>query len=361
MKYQNEYRDSDIARKLITNLHKTIKKPIRIMEICGTHTVSIFRHGLRTVLPEDLKLISGPGCPVCVTATKDINKAIQLARIKNVHIATFGDLIRVPGTHSSLKKEMAEGARASIVYSTMDAIELAKNNPDDEIVFIGIGFETTAPTIAASILTAHQMKLENFSVLSAHKLLPPAMNALLTGGESIIDGFLCPGHVTTIIGVQAYRDVARNYNVPSVVAGFEPVDILQSLNMLLEFINHENPQVAIQYARAVSENGNPRARKIMDTVFEPADATWRGLGPIPFSGLAIKSDFSDFDAETRFNLVEVEAEDPAGCRCGDVLRGIMSPPECGLYKKVCKPDNPVGPCMVSSEGTCAAYYRYYSQ
>jgi hydrogenase expression/formation protein HypD len=358
MKHQDEFRNGQTAKSLLDRLRKLSRKPVRVMEICGTHTVSIFRHGLRAVLPDTITLVSGPGCPVCVTATEEIDRAIKLARTPGIHIATFGDLIRVPGTESSLKREMADGAKVSVVYSTMDALNIAKEAPNDQVVFLGIGFETTAPTVAAAAMEAARADVPNFTILSAHKLLPPAMNALLSSGELNIDGFLCPGHVTTIIGTEAYHQVAQDYGTPCVVTGFEPVDILQGLLMLVEMLEQNQPDVAIQYKRGASAQGNPMARKVMDQVFTPMDAPWRGLGPIPQSGLDLNDQYRQYNARIRFDAEVPPAPEPPGCRCGDVLRGMITPPECKLYKKACTPDSPVGPCMVSSEGTCAAYYRY---
>ena len=278
-----------------------------------------------------------------------------------MRVATFGDLIRVPGTESSLKQEMAAGAKVSIVYSTMDAVQLAQNNPNEEVVFLGIGFETTAPTVAAAVMVAHQMDLPNFSVLSAHKLLPPAMGALLDSGDLKIDGFICPGHVTTIIGTEAYETVAKAYGTPCVVTGFEPVDILQGVTMLVEMLEQGRAEVAIQYARGAAAQGNPKARQVMMDIFKPVDAPWRGLGPIPESGLGLREKYSRFDAAVKFDLTVPPAPEPPGCLCGEVLRGVAKPPDCKLYKKACSPDKPVGPCMVSSEGTCAAYFRFLGE
>ncbi len=358
MKYQDEFRNGLTARRLIEAIRKRSKRPVRLMEICGTHTVSIFRHGLRSVLPDTVTLVSGPGCPVCVTATEEIDRAVKLARTPGAILATFGDLVRVPGSESTLKKEMASGADVAMVYSTMDALALARKQPEKEVVFLGIGFETTAPTVAAAVLTAARTGTRNFSVLSAHKLLPPAMEALLSSGDLGIDGFICPGHVTTIIGVEPYRRVAEKYQTPCVVTGFEPVDILQGILMLIEFLEDGRAETAIQYKRGAAEEGNVKARNIMDRVFHAVEAPWRGLGRIPESGLALRPEIRTFDAAYRFDLRVPPAQEPPGCRCGDVLRGMLSPPECRLFRKSCTPDSPVGPCMVSAEGTCAAYYKY---
>ncbi|MEW5725392.1 MAG: hydrogenase formation protein HypD, partial [Thermodesulfobacteriota bacterium] len=259
MKHQEEFRNGKTARRLAARLRAASTRPMRIMEICGTHTVSAFRHGLRSILPPTVELVSGPGCPVCVTATEEIDRAIKLARQPGVRVATFGDLVRVPGTESSLKQEQAAGARVSVVYSTLDAVKLARENPQEEVVFLGIGFETTAPTVAAAVLAAHQAGLGNFTVLSAHKLLPPAMAALLSSGDLKIDGFMCPGHVTTIIGADSYREVAAGYGTPCVVTGFEPVDILQGVLMLVELFEAGRAEVAIQYKRGAAAEGNPKA------------------------------------------------------------------------------------------------------
>ncbi|MEW6262361.1 MAG: hydrogenase formation protein HypD [Thermodesulfobacteriota bacterium] len=358
MKHQDEFRDGTLARRLAERLHRLADRPIRVMEICGTHTMAIFRHGLRSVLPANLGLVSGPGCPVCVTATEEIDRAVLLCRRPKVRVATFGDLIRVPGSRSSLKEEMAAGAKVSLVYSTLDAVKLARDHPEEEVVFLGIGFETTAPTVAAAVKTAAASRLKNFSVLSAHKLLPPAMRALLSGGELNLDGFLCPGHVTTVIGTSAYRDIAARYHTPCVVTGFEPVDILQGLVMLVELCRAGRFEVAIQYKRGAAAEGNPAARAVMEEVFQPVDAPWRGLGLIPSSGLDLAEKYRDYNARRRFDLNVPPAREPAGCLCGEVLRGARTPPDCRLYRAACTPDTPIGPCMVSSEGACAAYYRY---
>lgn len=360
MKYIDEYRDGEVSRGLSRKIGETSKKPVRLMEICGTHTMSIFRHGLRSLLPETIDLVSGPGCPVCVTATEEIDRSIKLARLPGVVVTTFGDMLRVPGTSSSLDEEKAGGADVRVVYSTFDALKIAGEIPKKEIVFLGIGFETTAPTVAAAIKTAHQSQRSNFSVLSAHKLLPPAMEALLSGGDLDIDGFICPGHVTTIIGASAYEAVVSKYCIPCVVTGFEPIDILQGILMLVEQIEGERAEVEIQYVRGATPGGNPGALKIMDEVFETCDSPWRGLGTIPRSGLAIRAGFSALDARDRFDLDVPPAKEPPGCSCAQILRGTATPPDCKLFRKTCSPRNPIGPCMVSSEGMCAAYFKYHS-
>ncbi len=361
MKYLDEYRDPQLAQALIQSLQKREApvRPMRFMEICGTHTVAIFRAGLRQLLPPWIQLISGPGCPVCVTANEDIDRAIWLSQQPDVIITTFGDLIRVPGSESSLQKERAGGADVRIVYSTFDALQIARDNPARLAVFLGIGFETTAPTIAAAVKQASKEGLTNFSVFSAHKLLPPAMRALLDSGDLHLDGFLCPGHVSTIIGASSYEEVAERYRVPCVVTGFEPLDVLQGIGMLVDQVSHGQSIVQNQYLRAVNWEGNPVARALMDEIFEPTDTTWRGLGTIPLSGLRVRDAWATYDAVQRFSMPVIQVQEHPGCKCGEVLRGVITPVECALFRKVCNPENPKGPCMVSSEGTCGAFYRYH--
>jgi hydrogenase expression/formation protein HypD len=360
MKYLSEYRNGSLASKIADRIRAISKKPARFMEICGTHTVAIFKNGIREVLPQHIGLVSGPGCPVCVTATRDIDKAVQLARIPDVIVTTFGDMIRVPGSESSLKKEKSLGADVRMVYSTMDAIEVARQNPEKRVVFLGIGFETTAPTIAAAVVAAEAEGVKNFSVLSSHKLLPPALDALISGGEVDVSGFICPGHVSAVIGTAPYEVVVAQYRTPCVVVGFEPVDILQGIYMLIAQIEAGEPKVEIQYRRAVAPEGNQNALKTMSRVFEPCDAPWRGLGIIPKSGLALREAYRAFDADALFDIDAPDSPEPPGCECGDVLRGVQTPVGCKLFRKVCNPENPIGPCMVSSEGTCAAYYKYHA-
>jgi hydrogenase expression/formation protein HypD len=359
MKHLKEYRDGELSGRMIDVLQGLGSKRIRIMEVCGTHTVSIFRNGIRSILPDGLTLLSGPGCPVCVTDQGEIDAAIALASVENTIITTFGDLVRVPGTRSTLQREQASGKDVRIVYSTFDALAIAREHPDKTVVFIGIGFETTAPTIAASILTAAKSGLSNFSVLSLHKTMPPALDALMGGAPPDVDGFLLPGHVSVIIGADAYTEFFEKYRIPCAIAGFEPVDILQALIELTQMIENGRPEVVNSYARAVTPEGNCGALSLMDRVFTSCDAVWRGIGTIPGSGLAIRNDFAAFDAMARFGIAIHEVEPPRGCACGDILTGSKPPPECPLYKRRCTPLNPVGPCMVSSEGTCAAFYRYH--
>ncbi len=360
IKYLEEFRDPEISRIIIDNIDKISQKKIRLMEVCGTHTMSIFRSGIRDILPETISLLSGPGCPVCVTSQHEIDAFIALSRIDNVIITTFGDLMKVPGTSSSLQSERANGHDIRVVYSTFDALEIARKNPGKQIVFLGVGFETTAPTIAASIFSAEEMKMENFFVFSAHKLVPPALLALMESKDVKIDGFLLPGHVSVIIGTKAYLPLFKKYHIPSVVAGFEPSDILQAIYVLVEQIETGSSKLDNAYKRAVTFHGNKKAKQIMQDVFEIVDASWRGIGSIPESGLKIRKEFENYDAENVFEINISDSMDPKGCACGDILRGLKIPPECLLYRKTCTPMNPVGPCMVSSEGTCAAYYRYHT-
>jgi hydrogenase expression/formation protein HypD len=356
--YAEEYRDPDLARHLVRRIRDVCQAPVRLMEVCGTHTMAIFRHGIRTLLPDTITLLSGPGCPVCVTAQGDIDAFVALARREEVILATFGDLMRVPGSGSSLQAESAAGADVRVVYSAMDAVDLARREPGRQVVFPGVGFETTAPTIAAAILAARRMDLTNFSVFCAHKTVPAALDALMNNPAVKIDGFLLPGHVSVIIGLDAYKPFFQRHRTAAVVAGFEPVDILRGVLELATMLSASAPALANAYPRAVTDQGNIQAVRVMDQVFETCDATWRGLGTIAGSGLAIRPELSSYDAVRRFDLAVVDAPEPRGCACGDILSGTRTPPECALFRKLCTPMNPVGPCMVSSEGTCAAYYRF---
>jgi hydrogenase expression/formation protein HypD len=331
---------------------------INIMEVCGTHTMAISRHGLRQLLPSNINLISGPGCPVCVTSANDIDRVIEIARQHEVTVFTFGDMIRVPGTESSLYNEKSNGRDIKLCYSPSDALDFAKNNPDKKVVFIAIGFETTIPLTSVIIKRAYMKKINNFYIYNTHKLIPEALEILLTDKEIKIDAFLCPGHVSTIIGSIPYNFIAHDYRVPCVISGFEPIDIMKSIAMIVDQIKKGRPEVEIQYSQVVRKEGNPTAVKSIYDVFEKADSLWRGIGNIPGSGLKLKGRFMTFDAMKNFPVKEINTREPKGCRCGDVLKGIIKPMECGLFSRKCSPENPVGPCMVSSEGSCAAYYRY---
>jgi hydrogenase expression/formation protein HypD len=360
--FSKAYRDPLLAESLVKQIAAESRTSIRLMEVCGTHTMAIFRHGLRSLLPQTITLLSGPGCPVCVTDQADIDAFVRLSRRADVTIATFGDLMRVPGSGSSLQQERAAGADVRVVYSPLDALQLAHETPTKTVVFLGVGFETTAPAIAATLITAQQENLVNFCIYTAHKTVPPALKALLTPGQQDaprIDGFILPGHVSVIIGRCAYEPFWQQFRIPSVVAGFEPVDILEAILQLVHQIESGVPSLANAYPRAVSDLGNTKAQAVMAAVMEPCAARWRGIGVIPDSGLAIRPELAAFDAVKRFELEILPVPEPKGCACGEILTGIKTPPQCALFRKVCTPIDPVGPCMVSSEGTCAAYYRFH--
>ena len=358
MRFVDEYRDARLGKRLIERLHHRSTKPVRLMEFCGGHTVTIFKHGIRQLLPPTIEMLSGPGCPVCVTANADLDKAIALASLPEVIITTFGDMLKVPGSYSSLQQAKAEGGDIRIVYSAQDALDIARRNPSKSIVFIGIGFETTAPTIAASVLEATQEGIDNYYVLSLHKLCPPVIRALLDSGEVRLDGIVCPGHVSTIIGSNPYHFVPRDYGIACVISGFELLDVLLCIDMLVAQIESGESRVEIAYRRGVKPEGNQRAIEIMDLVFEPCQASWRGIGLIPESGLALRKEYQRFDAEQAFKIEPKPPREPEGCSCGDILRGVKTPLDCKLFRRVCDPEHPVGPCMVSSEGSCATYYHY---
>ncbi len=343
---------------MIDRIHRRSKRHIRLMEFCGGHTVTILKHGIRQLLPPTVEMLSGPGCPVCVTANADLDKAIALAREPGVIIATFGDMLKVPGSYSSLQKVRADGADVRVVYSTLDALQIARENPERAVVFIGIGFETTAPTIAASVLQAEEEGIKNYYVLSMHKLCPPVIKALLNSGEVRLDGLICPGHVSAIIGSRPWGFAARDYGIACVVSGFEPLDVLQSVAMLVEQLEKGEPKVEIAYRRGVRPEGNLRAQELMNAVFEPSPANWRGIGVVPESGLRLRKEYQRFDAELSFDIDPGPTLEPKGCLCGDILRGVKTPIDCELFGDACTPEHPVGPCMVSSEGSCASYYHY---
>ncbi len=352
------FRSPSITKELAINVSKLLDRHVSFMEVCGTHTVAIFRHGLRELLPRRIKLISGPGCPVCVTSAGEIAAFVSLADSPKVIIATFGDLMRVPGPDGSLAQARARGARVEVVYSPMDALKLAQREPDHLVVFPAIGFETTVPTVAATLNVARRLKVSNFAIYSAHKLMPPVLNTLFSSSDVDVDGLLCPGHVSSIIGAKAYEEIADQYHIPCVVGGFEPVDILRALYLLVNQVVSGVCKVENAYDRAVSWEGNKRAIDMSQQIFEPVDAEWRGLGSIPASGLALRDEWEEFDAAKRLDLVIPKVSDPPGCLCGVIIKGSALPSDCPLFGSACTPLHPVGPCMVSSEGTCAAYYRY---
>jgi hydrogenase expression/formation protein HypD len=357
MRFIDEYRDKDLVLKLSETIRNISKRPVALMEVCGGHTMSIQRFGLPSLLPETIRLLSGPGCPVCVSSRKFIDQAIAYSRLPDVIITTYGDLIRVPGSTSSLDREKAAGADVRIVYSVMDALEIARRSPSKKIIFLGIGFETTAPASAAAILGAYRQDIFNFHLFSSHKIMPPAMAALIDEGVKI-DGYIAPGHVSTITGVSIYRDIAEKYHLGCVIAGFEPVDLIEAIYMLVRQIETGDQKVEIQYRRAVRPDGNLKAREMLEEVFTLRDDWWRGLGVLKGSGLGIREKYSAFDAEKAFTVDVEPTREDKGCICGEILKGLKNPKECRLFAKACTPENPAGPCMVSNEGACQAYYRY---
>ncbi len=337
-----------------------LTRPVRIMEVCGTHTVSIFRHGIRDMLPDGVELISGPGCPVCVTPGGFIDAAVKIA-VENpqVLITTFGDMVRVPGSKGSLSDAGRDVMdRVRVVYSQLDVLKIAEEERDKKIVFLSVGFETTTPGTALMLKRALAMNLDNIFLLTANKLIPPAMRALLSSDDVKIDGFLLPAHVSTIIGLEPYGFLPCEFGVSGVVAGFEPLDIALGVLRLLELFESNTAAVENVYSRVARAEGNPSAQKIVEEVFAPVDTEWRGLGSIPLSGLELKEEYKKFDAVSCFGIEILNSSDPPGCRCGDVLCGRIKPLQCSLFGTACTPHSPVGPCMVSREGTCAAYYRY---
>lgn len=362
MKYIEEFRNKNLVDKLaakIAEIHPS--REINIMEVCGTHTQSFHRFGLRMLLPSNINLIAGPGCPVCVSHQGYVDTAVELAKDKNIIISTFGDMLRIPGTKSNLEAERAKSGNVRVVYSPLDTLRLASLNPDKKIVFLAVGFETTAPTIALSIISAKKAKLENLFFLCSLKLIPPAMEFLAKDARLNLDGFLCPGHVSAVIGAKVYEPIANKYGIGCCVAGFEPLDILEGIYFLLRQIVDNNAEVENQYSRVVKRDGNRKAQRIMNEVFEVSNADWRGLGIIPQSGLKIRNEFSRFDIEEAVPIgckPQASGYRQSKCRCGDILKGLIRPNECGLFKRVCTPSKPIGPCMVSSEGACNAYYKY---
>ncbi len=360
----SRFRDPKLAQGLIDSIHKLAPESCTIMEVCGTHTVAIARNGLKSLMPSGTKLASGPGCPVCVTSNKDIDTMIALCRVPNVIIATFGDMTRVPGSTSSLLGEQAKGSDVRIIYSPLDALTLAQENPKREVVFVGVGFETTTPLVAASIKRAKAAQIKNFSVFSVHKNMPGALEVLMQDPALNIDALILPGHVSTIIGCAPYEFLAKKYHIPGVVTGFELVDVLQGIAMIMQqlhekTIHEKTARIENAYSRAVMQKGNPTAQKVIEEVFETCTSTWRGLGEIEGSGYRLRKEFAAFDALKKFQPTVEPTKEHGGCMCGSVLRAHMQPGDCPLFRNVCTPENPVGPCMVSSEGSCAAHFRYY--
>jgi hydrogenase expression/formation protein HypD len=359
MKYIDEFRNKDLVARLTNLIKQSVTRNYTFMEVCGGHTAAIHRFGIRYLLPEDVRLVSGPGCPVCVTGTDFIDKAIIYSGMKDVIITTFGDLIRVPGSYSSLEKEMAKDADIRIVLSGLDALQIARENPDKKVIYLGIGFETTAPGTAITFIQAEKENIKNFYLLCTHKLMPPAMEAILKDGARL-DGFICPGHVAAITGASVFNFIPEKYGLSCVVTGFEPSDLLQSILMLIKMVNMNLPKVEIQYNRAVTMYGNLLAQKYMSEVFEPCDANWRGFGIIPFSGFTLKKSFERFNIENVFPLKDVNHNENEYCICEKILRGLKTPEDCSLFAKTCIPESPVGACMVSNEGACNSWYKYRS-
>lgn len=367
MRYIEEFRNKDILKKLALEIDRISdkSKTYNFMEVCGTHTMNIFRFGLKEMLPQNIRLISGPGCPVCVTPSASIDRMLSYSELKDAIIVTFGDMMKVPGSNESLIEKKAKGAKVKVVYSPEEAIKIADLNPDKKIILIGIGFETTAPLFAQTILEAKEKKIKNLFILSLHKTLPEVLQALLKDDEIKIDGFILPGHVSAIIGSRPYDFIPEKFGVKCVIAGFEPVDIMESI---LDLLRQKTPKVKIQYDRIVRKSGNRMAMSIMSRVFEKCDSDWRGLGVIKGSGLRIKKEFKQFDAEinlkpktdNRKPITELSRLH-GRCICGEVLKGKKEPTDCVLFGKACTPAKPIGACMVSSEGTCAAYFKYNSK
>lgn len=353
-------RSKEFTKKIIGSIKKLvneINKPVKFMHVCGTHEHTISKYGLRTLIPKEIEVLSGPGCPVCICPAADIDKAVEIGKRDNTIIATFGDMIRVPATNISLAELKAKGADVRIVYGPNDAIKIAKDNPDKEVIFFAIGFETTVPLIGYEIQSGPP---SNFSVICAHKLIPAALELLMSQSLLKIDGFISPGHVSTIIGLKPYEIFSQGYRIPNVIAGFEPNDVLLSILMLLKQVRDKRYDTINEYARVVKPEGNKIAQKIIADVFEPISSPWRGIGRISDGGLAIRKKFQEYDADNKFNIkIEKSQDIPPGCSCHLIMVGKLYPYECKLFRKSCTPINPIGPCMVSMEGTCSIYYKYY--
>ncbi|MEO8108954.1 MAG: hydrogenase formation protein HypD [Ginsengibacter sp.] len=358
MKYLSEYRDADLVQQYLREIKKTVTKPWTLMEVCGGQTHSLVKNGILELLPLQVQMVHGPGCPVCVTPLNLIDKAVYLAEEKDVVLCSFGDMLRVPGSKKSLLEAKANGADIRILYSPLEAVKLAQENPEKEIVFFAVGFETTAPANALSVIQAHRMGLKNYSILASHVLVPPAIEEIMNDELCTVNGFLAAGHVCAIMGIYEYYPLVEKYKVPIVVTGFEPVDLLQGILMAVRQLERGEAKVENQYSRIVSEEGNVKAQEMIYEVFEVTDRLWRGMEVIPMSGYKVKSSLSDFDAEKKFNVNIAEAPENPECIAGDIMKGIKKPFQCQHFGKKCKPANPLGAPMVSSEGACAAYYHY---
>jgi len=358
MKYVDEFRNAKLAKNLIRGISEKVTQPWNIMEICGGQTHSIMKYGLIEMLPKEIQLVHGPGCPVCVTPTEVIDKAIYLAMQSNVILVSFGDMLRVPGSNIDLLSVKAQGGDVRTILSPLDTLNIAKQNPDKQVVFFAVGFETTAPVIALTLVQAKKQNLKNLSILGSHVLVPPAMETILSAPNNKIQGFLAAGHVCTVMGYNEYKPIAKKYNIPIVVAGFEPIDILVGIYKLVELLESNKYIVVNAYKRSVKEEGNLAAQKTLWQVFKPANQTWRGIGEIPLSGLQLTNEFKQFDIELVFNLQHIVAKESKDCIAGEILTGIKKPFECQAFNKSCTPEKPLGAPMVSSEGACAAYIRY---
>lgn len=358
MKYIDEYRDERIARGLVAELARHVTRPWVLMEICGGQTHTIMRYGIDELIPPQITLVHGPGCPVCVTALESIDKAIQIASRPDVTFVSYGDMVRVPGSRTDLFRVKAAGGDVRVVYSPMEALKIARANPQRKVVFFGIGFETTAPANAMAVWQARRERLGNFSMLVSHVLVPPAIRLLLSSGESRVQGFIAPGHVCTVMGYREYEALSRDFRVPIVVGGFEPIDLLEAISMLVAQLEEGRAEVENQYVRSVSYEGNLPAQRIMEQVFEVCDRKWRGVGSIAQSGLRLRPEFAEHDAEKVFGLADFSAEEPAECISALVLQGLKKPTDCSAFGTRCTPESPLGAPMVSAEGACAAYYLY---
>jgi hydrogenase expression/formation protein HypD len=360
MKYLSEYRDPELVKEYLEEIHRITTKPWTLMEICGGQTHCLVKNGILDMLPSQITMVHGPGCPVCVTSIGVIDEAIYLAQQPNVILCSFGDMLRVPGSKKSLLQVKAEGADVRILYSPLEAVKLAKDNPDKEIIFFAVGFETTAPANALSVVQAAKLGVHNYSILASHVLVPPAMEAILSDDENKIDAFLAAGHVCTIMGMEEYYPIVDKYKIPIVVTGFEPLDLLQGILMAVQQLEKGEHTLENQYARAVQREGNRLARQTINEVFTVDDRTWRGIGMIPQSGYEVREAYKQFNARVKFNLSLPAAEENKECISGDIMKGIKKPYQCPNFRNKCKPEHPLGAPMVSSEGACAAYYNYTS-
>ena len=358
MKYIDEYRDEGDAQRLLAAIEERVTQPWSLMEICGGQTHTLVKFGIDRMLPEEIELVHGPGCPVCVTPLEMIDRAIALARRSDVIFTSFGDMLRVPGSEIDLLGVKAQGGDVRIVYSPLDAVTLAKKHPEKEVVFFAVGFETTAPANAMAVWTARREGIENFSMLVSHVLVPPAMEAILADPQNRVQGFLAAGHVCAVMGYEEYEPLAEKHRTPMVVTGFEPLDLLQGILMTVEMLEEGRYGVENQYARAVTRDGNAPARNLVAEVFEVSDRKWRGIGAIPCSGFGLRHDYAPWDAMRKFHMEGISADEPEECHAGEVLRGLMKPPDCPAFGTLCTPENPLGAPMVSSEGACAAYFQY---